>query len=168
VSADPRIPRPEGGDPALGVLAYQPELAAAFFRLYGELWSRGVVDQPTKEVVRLRNARITDCGFCKNVRFSGAREQGLTEDLVRLIDDGYETSLLSERHKAALRFADVFLHAPARLDERTRAEMLHHFTPEEIVELAAALALFLGFSKIAVALGTAPKEMPLTLLPTPL
>ena len=35
----------------------------AFPRLYGQFWSHGVVDQPTKEVTRLRNARITDCGF---------------------------------------------------------------------------------------------------------
>ncbi len=40
-----------------------PELFAAFNRFYGTLWSEGVVDQPTKEVGRLRNARITDCGI---------------------------------------------------------------------------------------------------------
>lgn len=42
---------------------HAPELFAAFNRFYGTLWSEGVVDQPTKEVGRLRNARITDCGI---------------------------------------------------------------------------------------------------------
>ena len=45
------------------VLAYQPALLAGFEEWYGTLWSHGVVDHPTKEVVRLRNARVTDCGY---------------------------------------------------------------------------------------------------------
>ena len=35
----------------------------SFRALYGEFWSRGVLDEPAKEIARLRNARITDCGF---------------------------------------------------------------------------------------------------------
>jgi hypothetical protein len=31
--------------------------------VYGQFWSHGVLDHPTKETVRLRNARITDCGY---------------------------------------------------------------------------------------------------------
>ena len=56
---------PPDADPALAasVLAEQPEALAAFLRLYGTLWSHGTVPQPLKEVARLRNARITDCGY---------------------------------------------------------------------------------------------------------
>ena len=56
---------PADADPALraSVLAEQPEALAAFLRLYGTLWSHGTVPQPLKEVARLRNARITDCGY---------------------------------------------------------------------------------------------------------
>ena len=46
-----------------GMLSHQPELVGAYGVLYSEFWSQGVVDQPTKEVIRLRNARITDCGY---------------------------------------------------------------------------------------------------------
>jgi hypothetical protein len=45
------------------VLGHQPELLDAFTHLYGTLWQKGIVDHPTKEVARLRNARITDCGY---------------------------------------------------------------------------------------------------------
>jgi alkylhydroperoxidase family enzyme len=45
--------------------------------------------------------------------------------------------------------------------------MQRHFTPEQIVELSAGLALFMGFSKIAIALGQAPQDMPVMLMPTP-
>ena len=165
----PRLRKPDvtGEAAARGVLAHQPELTDAFFRLYGHLWSRGVVDHATKEVVRLRNARVTDCRFCRNVRFSRAREEGLTEEAVAMIDDDYATSSLSDRHKAALRLADAFLAEPKPLDAALRAELERHFSAAEIVELTAALALFVGFSKITVALGTAPESMPTTILPTP-
>jgi len=44
-------------------LALQPEALTAFLKLYGLLWSHGEVDHTAKEVARLRNARITDCGY---------------------------------------------------------------------------------------------------------
>jgi hypothetical protein len=45
------------------VLGLQPEAIAAFWRLYAHLWAHGTVDHATKEVARLRNARVTDCGY---------------------------------------------------------------------------------------------------------
>jgi len=84
-----------------------------------------------------------------------------------MIDRDFETSALSARHKALIRYADIFLTDPARLDERVRADMLRHFSAAEIVELTAGLALFMGFSKIAVVLGQAPADMPTMVVPTP-
>jgi alkylhydroperoxidase family enzyme len=52
-------------DDAIGQspLALQPEALMRFLRLYGLLWSYGELDHTAKEVARLRNARITDCGY---------------------------------------------------------------------------------------------------------
>ncbi|GIU86665.1 MAG: hypothetical protein KatS3mg009_1180 [Acidimicrobiia bacterium] len=144
---------------------HHPEVWAAFNRYYGTLWSRGVVDQATKEVGRLRNARVTGCGICKNLRFEGAREAGLGEDRVALIDDGYERTELPERWKLVIRLADALI-ADARVGEALREDLLGEFTPEEIVELVATITTAIAFSKAAVAFG-APPEMPLTVVPTP-
>jgi alkylhydroperoxidase family enzyme len=56
---------PPDADPTITTspLGEQPETLAAFLRLYGTLWSHGTVPQPLKEIARLRNARITDCGY---------------------------------------------------------------------------------------------------------
>jgi AhpD family alkylhydroperoxidase len=165
MSTIPRLPAPQfdGAPPAdparRGVLAHQPELLAAFMRLYGTLWSHGVLDQATKEVARLRNARVTGCNYCRNVR--------LSEALAAQIDDGFEASALGERHKLVIRYADMFLTDPAGLTPALREEMLSHFTSAEIVELTAGLALFMGFSKIAIVLGQEPVSMPVTVIPTP-
>jgi alkylhydroperoxidase family enzyme len=148
------------------VLGEQPEAMVAFSRLYGLLWSHGTVEQSIKEIARLRNARTTDCAYCRNVRFAGARDEGLTEDRVSLIDDGYEASPLTDREKAVIRYVDTFLHDPDGLTDAQRGELLEYFTSGQLVELTAGIALFLGFSKIAVALGP-PPGMPTLVVPTP-
>jgi hypothetical protein len=45
------------------VLAHQPEMASRFAELYAHFWQQGRVSQRIKEITRIRNARITDCGF---------------------------------------------------------------------------------------------------------
>ena len=55
-----RISVPEGGT---SFFDHRPELFAAFNRFYGTLWTEGALDQATKEVGRIRNARVNDCGI---------------------------------------------------------------------------------------------------------
>ena len=148
-------------------LAHCPQLALAFHRLYGTLWSEGIVDQSVKETARMRNARITDCAFCKNVRFDGARADGLTEDMVDLIRDGYEDSPLSDRHKVVLRYTDAYLVDPGGRDRDLQERMTEMFSPAEIVELTLALAMFLGMAKVLISLGTEPESMDTLVIPTP-
>jgi AhpD family alkylhydroperoxidase len=147
-------------------LEQNAEAAAAFWRLYGILWSHGTVDQPTKEIARLRNARTTGCNYCKAVRFAGAREQGLSEDRVDLIDDDYATSTLAERDKTVMGLVDTMLQDPHHLEEHQRDALLAELDPGQIVELTLGIGLFHGFSKIAVALGP-PPEMETMIVPTP-
>ena len=49
--------------PSKSALALQPSLNDAFWKLYGVYWSRGVLEQRTKEVARIRNARMVNCGL---------------------------------------------------------------------------------------------------------
>ena len=44
-------------------MAHVPKLAGLFFELYGEFWRHGAADPAIKEMTRIRNARITDCGY---------------------------------------------------------------------------------------------------------
>jgi len=163
-----RPPKQRGSDPITGsALGHQPEALLAFLKLYGTLWSHGVLDQATKELARIRNARIVNCAICKSIRFEGARKEGLSEAQVEQIRDGYETSALSPRQKLVLRYTDVFLSGEPEPDAALRSEMLAHFTPAELVELTAGLALFMGFSKIAVSLGGMPDSLPVNVQPTP-
>src|SRR5262249_61259750 len=51
--------------------------------------------------------------------------------------------------------------------DELRTELLVLLTPAQQVELTAPLALFMGVSKIAVALGGLPDEIPVHEQPTP-
>ncbi len=167
----PRVPLPDAATVDVqrtGVLGHEPRLLRRFMELYGRLWRDGIVDHPTKEVVRLRNARVTGCGYCRNVRFAIARENGLDEGQVALIDDAYAVSALSPRHKAAIALTDVVLGRRAEVHAALAAELHAIFTPAELVELGVTAALCMGFSKIAVTLGSVPADMPVTIVPTPM
>ena len=88
--------------------------------------------------------------------FAGAKQEGLSETIVEKIRDGFETSDLSPRQKAVLRWTDRFLSQAPDPDPELEREMLAQFTPAEIVELTAAISIFMGFSKIALAIGGVP------------
>jgi len=66
-----------------------------------------------------------------------------------------------------LGLADAFLRDPHGLSDPARAALLAHYTPDQIVELAVTLALCMGTSKIAIALGNEPVDMPITEHATP-
>jgi hypothetical protein len=65
MSTRPRVSSGEPGKPAdfYTVFSHQPAFAARFAATYASFWQSDVLSQRIKEVVRLRNARITDCGL---------------------------------------------------------------------------------------------------------
>lgn len=65
MSTKPRVPSALPGQPAQfgTVMAHAPATIESFAALYAELWQHGTVPAPLKEMTRLRNARITDCGY---------------------------------------------------------------------------------------------------------
>ena len=97
-----------------------------------------------------------------NLRFAGAKQQGLTEDLVDAIDEGWETSALPDHHKLAIRVTDQVVQAPGPLPDDVAGQLPRG----ELVELVLTVALASAFSKAAIAWGP-PPEMPVLEVPTP-
>ncbi len=65
MSTQPRIASAIPGQPEdfATVTAHVAPVMEKFFRLYGTFWQQGLVNPALKEMTRLRNARITDCGY---------------------------------------------------------------------------------------------------------
>lgn len=101
------------------------------------------------------------------MRFSLAREAGLTESLADQVDEGFDGSDLAPAWKTALSFTDHMLLRPGPLPAELRTQLDDDFDEGELVELALGLGLFHGFSKMLIALGLEPDEMETTVVPTP-
>ena len=96
------------------------------------------------------------------------REQGLTEEQVEQIRDGYEEAQLSARDVLTLQFTDaIIIGDPDRLTPALREELRQQFTAPELVELGLGVGLFHALSRVLIVLGLEPEHMPMTVLPTP-
>ena len=109
------------------------------------------LDPVTTEVVRLRGARAHDCRLCKSLRDSTALEAGGTESLYDDVDHYESSGLLSDTHKAALRYVDALIWTPSDIDAAVTADVLRHFTTEQARELTLDV-MRNASNKIAVAL----------------
>jgi len=160
------VPRVQTGnsirDSALGLV---PETVEPLIALNERVWNGGAVRPALLELVRLRNARLVNCVFCRSVRYDVARADGLTEDKVAGITDDYERSSLDEREKLALVFADAYLKSGGELDPARAAAVRAAFTPEELAHLAIALVSFNAASRCAVSLGGMPEDLPVMEIP---
>ena len=65
MSTKPRVPSAVPDTPAQfgTVMMHAPDIITRFGELYAAFWQQGIVSQEIKEMTRIRNARITDCGY---------------------------------------------------------------------------------------------------------
>jgi len=144
-------------DSSLGLV---PETLEPYLALNRALWHSGPLSPAEIEMARLRNARRVNCVFCRNVRYDIAREAGLDEGKVQLIEDNYAQSSLSNREKLLLAYTDQYLNDPGNITEALKKDLSTEFSAEELVHLSLVLAIFNGFSRCAVALGGMPDSLP--------
>ena len=142
-----------GGDPLAGVEPGEPlTLPDALDRVTRLVARLEALDPLTTELVRLRGARVHNCRMCQALRHHSALEAGGDEALYDRIDD-YESSELTERHKAALRLTDAVLARPGSLPEMLVSDVDQHFTSAEALEILLDVQRN-ARNKVAVANGT--------------
>ncbi|MCU1343764.1 MAG: hypothetical protein JWL70_30 [Acidimicrobiia bacterium] len=151
-----RVIDQESGRP-LSLDDVAPEMAAAFTAFQAASIAGAKVDIVTRELVRIYSGQLSHCGVCANTRVRVAVDRGLDETTVSKLEH-FETSDLSERHKAALRYARAFLVDPESFDAAAQAALLEHFRPDQIAELTLDLIRLRPGSKLAVASGIAEAD----------
>jgi alkylhydroperoxidase family enzyme len=110
------------------------------------------LDPVTTEVVRLRGAFQHDCRLCKSLREGAALDAGGTESMYDDIERYETSSLLDDRHKAALRYVDALIWTPSDIGVDVAAGVLTHFSDAEALEITFDV-MRNAANKIAVALG---------------
>jgi alkylhydroperoxidase family enzyme len=115
------------------------------------------LDALTSEVVRLRGAAQHNCRLCKSLRETTALDAGGSETLYGDIEHFEASGLLTDRQKAALRYADALIWSPRHIDRGIAAGVRAHFSDAEAVELTFDV-MRNASNKVAVALaGDAPR-----------
>ena len=115
------------------------------------------LDALTSEMVRLRGAAQHNCRLCKSLRETTALDAGGSEALYGDIEHFEASEVLTDRQKAALRYADALIWSPSHVDRGIAAAVRAHFSDTEAVELTFDV-MRNASNKIAVALaGDAPR-----------
>ena len=115
------------------------------------------LDALTSELVRLRGATQHNCRLCKSLRETTALDAGGSETLYGDIEHFEASERLTDRQKAALRYADALIWSPSHIDRGIAAGVRAHFSDAEAVELTFDV-MRNASNKVAVALaGDAPR-----------
>lgn len=156
------VPRVRAGLAAAGVAVSWPDTIAwdhsghpgdvLFNRFMPAVARLRALDAVTSEVVRLRGAAQHNCRLCKSLRETTALDAGGSETLYGEIERFESSRMLSEPQKAALRYVDALIWAPAHIDADVAAGLRRHFTDDQIIELTLDVMRNAG-NKIAVSLG---------------
>ncbi|MBO1015698.1 carboxymuconolactone decarboxylase family protein [Achromobacter sp. SD115] len=103
------------------------------------------------ELVKMRASQINGCAYCLYMHSTDARKQGETEMRLYLLDAWRESSLYSERERAALAWTEALTRLPETgAPDADYAEMARHFNEEEQVNLTVAINMINSWNRIAV------------------
>jgi AhpD family alkylhydroperoxidase len=146
---DDALAHPEGLG-SLRVLALRPELATALVQFRATLARSALLPARLVELVRLRVAFHNQCRSCMAMRSAEAIDDGLSEDVVCELAAPATAESLTDRERAALRYADLLSTAHLEIDDTTFDLLRPHFTEGEIVELGVSIAIFIGLGRVAM------------------
>lgn len=134
------------------VYANAPHLVPAYQSWMGELRARSELPHRLVELVRLRVAFHNQCRSCMAIRYTGADDEGVGEDLVCSLEKPMEAPDLSEAEKAALAYADRFATDHLSIDEAVFDRLREHFSDREVLDLGFHVATFVGYGRLAATL----------------
>ncbi|HET6553315.1 MAG TPA: carboxymuconolactone decarboxylase family protein [Dyella sp.] len=107
------------------------------------------------DLVLLRVSQINGCAYCIDMHSKDARAAGETEQRLYLVSGWHETSLYSDRERAALGWAE----AVTRLGDHGVSDALYEqaravFSEEELLNLTVIVGMINTWNRINVAFQT--------------
>ena len=129
---------PQGGapDPRVVRILSRTEAGRRWVAYWRDLLHNGLLPHKMKEMCRIYISVAHQCGYCSTVRAKTAQREGLTEEIVADLYNFEDSSLISYREKAALRYARLFKMGEEYIDsDSVYEELRNYFSEEEIIEL---------------------------------
>jgi AhpD family alkylhydroperoxidase len=128
-----------------------PQFLKPLFALGAQVEASGL-EHSLLELVKMRSSQINGCAYCLDMHSKDARAAGETEQRLYLLDAWRETSLYSERERAALAWTEaVTLVAEGHVPDEAYDEASNHFTEQELVALTLAIAAVNSWNRLNIA-----------------
>ncbi len=127
-------------------LSHRPEIAKAVLGLIrAVVRSDGTVDAPLRWMVAHVTSLANGCQYCSAHTFKNGADNGVPEDKLEALWEFETNPIFSDAERAALRVAVTGGQCPSFASAEDMAELRCHFSPEQVVEIGAVIALF-GFN----------------------
>lgn len=134
----------------LNYMKIAPELIGAVLHLKKAV-DRSGLDHRLIHLVNLRASQINGCSYCVDMHTREARRDGESEQRVHLVSAWRESPLYTERERAALAWTERLTNiSDGPVEDALYAEMLEHFSEEELVQLSVLVGLINVWNRIAI------------------
>jgi AhpD family alkylhydroperoxidase len=128
-----------------------PHSLQPLFALAAQIEASGL-EHSLLELVKMRASQLNGCAYCLDMHSKDARAAGETEQRLYLLDAWRETSLYSQRERAALAWTEaVTLVADGHVPDEAYEEVSNQFTEDELVPLTLAIVAVNGWNRLNIA-----------------
>lgn len=108
------------------------------------------------DLVKTRASQINGCAYCLYMHTREARNHGETEERLYLLDAWHESSLYTDRERAALAWTDAVTrvaetHVPDAVYESVREQ----FAEDELVKLTLLVSTINAWNRLAISFRSA-------------
>lgn len=98
------------------------------------------LDERTKVLAVLKSASVVGCEFCLDIGSHVARTEGVTDEEIRDLHDHRSSRRFTDFEKLVLDYSVAMTTTPVTVTDEMFAELAGHLSPEQLVELTAAIA----------------------------
>ena len=110
------------------------------------------IDRKLHLLIKVRASQINGCAFCIAMHTHDALRDGETPERLFMLDAWHESSLFSERERAALEWVEeITLISEGHAHKEAFDALKPHFSEEEIAHLTLAAAMINTWNRIAIA-----------------
>ncbi|MFG1465142.1 carboxymuconolactone decarboxylase family protein [Xanthobacter sp. DSM 24535] len=137
-----------------------PEGIKAMMALEASIKASGL-EQSLLELVKMRASQINGCAFCLHLHATDARAQGESEMRLYMLNAWRESSLYSDRERAALGWTEALTRlAETGAGDTDYARVAAAFSEAEQVQLTLAIGAINAWNRLQVGFRVAPAMEP--------
>ncbi|MDT0490571.1 carboxymuconolactone decarboxylase family protein [Streptomyces griseus] len=118
--------------------------------------AREGIDPVLLELVQIRASQVNRCAYCIDYHTSDARKAGETEERIYQLSAWEESSLFTEKERAALALTEAVTLLPQGVSDEVYAEATEHFEEKELAQLIALIFTVNAWNRMNVATRKTP------------